>query len=1492
MYRRIFLFLFFVLLVSAKKTLLAQETYLDRFNNVSYANNDGTQNFSSNWIETGDTDSGPNNQYIRITGNRLMLYYLYSETIRRSVDLNGASAAILTFDWQAISLGGTRELSVEVSSNGGATYTSIGTITGNNTTGTFSQDISAFISPTTTVRFRKSNFNWRSNDYAYIDNFQIVATFPAPIPIIESNDISVNEDGGNAVFTVTHTGTNAAGPFAVNYQVVEGTATEGADYSATSGVLNFNGNAGDTETVTVPILDDGIIENPEEFILEFTLATDPTVNINDTATGTIIDDDALIMTDGQSVTTCSDTFFDPGGLSNYGNNQDVTYTICPDTADTYLNINFTSFEVVSGDVLYVYDGNSTGGTLIGQYDSANIPRSINSNAANGCLTFRFVSNNNTTGAGWEAELNCFPEGPIIVIDDISFDEDVGNAVFTVRSTRAAHGRNIFLFGFVEEPFTVDFQTVDGTATAGSDYTASSGTLTFTGELNNIQTISVPISNDGIPELAESFTIEFTDAEADYAQVNYNDIGTGTINSQILANDPLTLFQEFDGYYDYSTTGGTLRTSPNGGDPCAITTTSSNSLVSPVPATASVERAYLYWSHSSTVRDADVTFEGQSVSANLLYQTSLGNRNFYGYVSDVTAIVQGITNLSSNVFDFSDLDINNTGDYCSTSTVLGGWALMVFYEDRSLPAVNINLYQGFDGLSNEGTSFTLDSFYAISGTGAKATFLSWEGDPDLTGASSGSTNPEELSITNQRNQNNILSGDGGQPGNNSYNSTIYDNTVGPVYNNTATYGLDLDTYDISSYIQPADSEVTANVDVGQDFVISAAVVLKVPSNLIAGRVFEDVNYPGGSGRDRVTANGTGITGAVVELFESNGTFIQRKNTAANGSYSFGGMADGDYFIKVVSSTVRSTRDNGANCSSCYPVQTFRAELATDGNYNEISNEVGGTDPAAFQDVALGVFSNAQSISPVTVEGNGVVDIDFGFNFNTIVNTNEFGQGSLEQFIRNSNTLGETGLDIEPNAIFDPLTGEDMSIFMIPPTGDPLGRSADTNYQAAGYFDILIDNSNTLTDVTGTNTVIDGRTQTAYSGDSNTGVLGSGGTGVGVSNAILPSYERPEIQIHRNGGNLMDLNGTNVTVRNMAVYANNNAAIRVRGGSATISNNVLGVNALGAQSGNIDYGIEQTAGTATISSNYISRNSDAGIYINGGSGSNVNLNHLISNGTTACNGNILVNNGSGINISRNLMESPGAANIEISGVDGVVLTDNTITSAGQDGGNCGASLKAMGVLVDGNNNDIIENRIYSNGEAGVVVTNGTNNTISQNSIFANGTINPSLGIDLNADGVTLNDNGDVDSGPNGLLNFPVISGAYISGSFLIVEGWSRPGATIEVFLTDISEGTAANGDNQIGLTTDYGEGQLYLETFIEGSTNDFNTQINSYLDEDGNTDNTNKFKFRMPLPSGAAFGKFVTATATVSNTTSEFSPESIIRADTIITNRRITYRVKRN
>ena len=58
------------------------------------------------------------------------------------------------------------------------------------------------------------------------------------------------------------------------------------------------------------------------------------------------------------------------------------------------------------------------------------------------------------------------------------------------------------------PVMVDFATANGTATAGSDYTTTSGTLTFPAGTphGSQQTINVPLINDTVPEVSETFLV--------------------------------------------------------------------------------------------------------------------------------------------------------------------------------------------------------------------------------------------------------------------------------------------------------------------------------------------------------------------------------------------------------------------------------------------------------------------------------------------------------------------------------------------------------------------------------------------------------------------------------------------------------------------------------------------------------------------------------------------------------------------------------------------------------------------------------------------------------------------------------------------------------------------------------------------------------------------------------------------------------------------------
>ena len=63
-----------------------------------------------------------------------------------------------------------------------------------------------------------------------------------------------------------------------------------------------------------------------------------------------------------------------------------------------------------------------------------------------------------------------------------------------------------LSGAVSSPVTVGWSTSDGTATAGSDYTAASGTLTFPADSTQARTVTVTTLDDALAEGDETFTV--------------------------------------------------------------------------------------------------------------------------------------------------------------------------------------------------------------------------------------------------------------------------------------------------------------------------------------------------------------------------------------------------------------------------------------------------------------------------------------------------------------------------------------------------------------------------------------------------------------------------------------------------------------------------------------------------------------------------------------------------------------------------------------------------------------------------------------------------------------------------------------------------------------------------------------------------------------------------------------------------------------------------
>lgn len=134
----------------------------------------------------------------------------------------------------------------------------------------------------------------------------------------------------------------------------------------------------------------------------------------------------LLSLSSNAQSGCGGTFYDDGGpIANYSNNGNFITTICPNNPGEQVHVNFTSFSVEENfDGLYVYDGfsvsspqisssNPSGfvpGGIPGAYWGNELPGMFTSSSPDGCLTFKFVSNESNTSSGWAADIYCAPFG--------------------------------------------------------------------------------------------------------------------------------------------------------------------------------------------------------------------------------------------------------------------------------------------------------------------------------------------------------------------------------------------------------------------------------------------------------------------------------------------------------------------------------------------------------------------------------------------------------------------------------------------------------------------------------------------------------------------------------------------------------------------------------------------------------------------------------------------------------------------------------------------------------------------------------------------------------------------------------------------------------------------------------------------------------------------------------------------------------------------------
>ncbi len=320
--------------------------------------------------------------------------------------------------------------------------------------------------------------------------------------------LTVNEDGTtNLTYTFTRAGvtTNA---LTVNYGV-GGTATLGTDYAQTgaasftaaSGTVTFAAGA-TTAIVTIDPTTDIIVEDNETVALTLTTGAGYTVGTTTAITGTITNDDTQVtlavapLTVNEDGTTNLTYTFTRAGVTtnaltvNYG--VGGTATLGTDYAQT----GAASFTATSGTVTFaavattaIVTIDPTTDTLV--EDNETVALTLSSGAGYSVGTTAAI-----TGT-----INNDDIPPTISITDFTIVEGINGDPSQALIT-------IYLSNISTQPIGVNYATSNGTAIAGTDYTATTGILTFAaGEM--FKTILVPILNDNLNEANETFSINLT-----------------------------------------------------------------------------------------------------------------------------------------------------------------------------------------------------------------------------------------------------------------------------------------------------------------------------------------------------------------------------------------------------------------------------------------------------------------------------------------------------------------------------------------------------------------------------------------------------------------------------------------------------------------------------------------------------------------------------------------------------------------------------------------------------------------------------------------------------------------------------------------------------------------------------------------------------------------------------------------------------------------------
>jgi endo-1,4-beta-D-glucanase Y len=365
-----------------------------------------------------------------------------------------------------------------------------------------SSDIATMPETATTANSAAAVWRWQSLASA--------AKLPS-ISIANASKSEGNTGTSSLGFTVTLSKSTST-PVTVAYATSNGTASAGQDYTTASGTITFA--AGQTsQTVNVGIIGDTAVESDETFTMTLSAPSGATIS-RATATGTIRNDDVALPT-----LSIADASKSEGNSGTSSLGFTVTLSKASTTAVT-VNYATSNGSATAGSD---YVANSGTVTFAAGQTSKTINVTLRGDATvESDETFAVtllapsgatISRATATGTIRNDDAAALPTISIADANKSEGNSGTSNLAFLVTLSKAS-----------TTSVTVNYATADGSATAGADYAATSGTVTFAaGETS--KTVNVAVSGDAAVEPDETMAVTLSGANG--ATISRG-VATGTI----------------------------------------------------------------------------------------------------------------------------------------------------------------------------------------------------------------------------------------------------------------------------------------------------------------------------------------------------------------------------------------------------------------------------------------------------------------------------------------------------------------------------------------------------------------------------------------------------------------------------------------------------------------------------------------------------------------------------------------------------------------------------------------------------------------------------------------------------------------------------------------------------------------------------------------------------------------------------------------------------